>query len=110
MSKTTVTLNNKVSLSGNQGADDFISTLILKDMVAGDYFDAARDAPENASRAELEARVAAICADVPFAVIRRLSMPDYAKVSAWYDAQWHVSGSGGVKTNDPLPDGAKPAS
>ena len=105
MSKTSITLSKPVPASAVEGAPEF-KELVLQDMEAGHYFDGAREAPENASRAELEARVAAKCAGVDFSVIRRLSMPDYKKISDWYDSQWVVKGGGG----DPLPGGAKPTS
>lgn len=104
MSKFSITLSKPVPLTAAEDAAK-LASLHLADMTAGDYFDAAREAPENASSAELEARVAAKCADLGFDVIRRLSMPDYAKVSAWYDAQWGLKAAAG-----PLPDGAKPVS
>lgn len=104
MTKNTITLTKSV-LNGEAKVEG----IILNDMTAGDYFDAAREAPENASRAELEARVAAKCAGLPFAVIRQLSMVDYKKVSDWYDAQWAITGAAPVG-GDPLVDGAKPLS
>ena len=97
MGETSISLIKPFATTGGEAADK-ITSLILADMTAGDYFDAAREAPEGASKAELEARVCAKCASVSFDVIRRLSMPDYAKLSAWYDAQWGLKADGG-----PLP-------
>lgn len=86
-----------------------ITQLNLREMDAGDYFDAGAAIRENASRAELEAHVAAICADVPMAVIRKLRPADMIKVSAWYDSQWKDENAG--DGTDPLKAGAvKPLS
>jgi hypothetical protein len=99
MGEKIITLSRPVDLG--TGA---IPTLTLRDMDAGDYFDAAAELRPNASRAELEAQVAAICAGVPMAVVRKCRPADLAKVSKWYDEQWS---EGTTATGEPGADPLK---
>ncbi|MCQ4630949.1 phage tail assembly protein [Shinella sp. CPCC 100929] len=88
--------------------DQAFTSITLREMEAGDYFDAAAMIREGASRAELEAQVAAICADVPFALIRKLRPADIVKVSSWYDRQWQSDKASGDEgdVEDPSKAGA----
>jgi len=87
MSETVITLSRPIDFASGD-ASQKITSLTLREMEAGDYFDAAAQVRENASRAELEAQVAAICAGVSMSVMRKLKPVDVVKVSKWYDAQW----------------------
>ena len=104
MSTKTITFSRKVTYG-----DQEFTSITLREMEAGDYFDAGAQVSTNASRAELEARVAAICADVPFELIRKLRPADIIKVSNWYDEQWKgdaASGDGDGDVEDPSKAGA----
>lgn len=103
MTTKTITFSRPVTYG-----DQTFSSITLREMEAGDYFDAGAQVSNNASRAELEARVAAICADVPFELIRRLRPADIIKVSNWYDEQWkaETTGSGDDDIEDPSKAGA----
>ncbi|CAK7257559.1 MULTISPECIES: phage tail assembly protein [unclassified Shinella] len=103
MATETITFSRKVEYG-----DQTFTAITLREMEAGDYFDAAALVRENASRAELEAQVAAICADVPFALIRKLRPADIVKVSRWYDRQWEgeKSEGDGDDVEDPSTAGA----
>nr|WP_298095957.1 phage tail assembly protein [uncultured Shinella sp.] len=89
MTEVTIPLSRPIDFPSG---DTFqkITSLTLREMEAGDYFDASQQLRENASRAELEAGVAAICAGVTMSVMRKLKPVDIVKVSNWYDAQWKV--------------------
>lgn len=89
MSEVTITLSRPIDFTSGDHSQK-ITTLTLREMEAGDYFDASQKLRENASRAELEAQVAAICADVSMSAMRKLKPVDIIKVSNWYDAQWKV--------------------
>ncbi len=101
MSEKVITLSRPIDFPSGDTMQK-ISTLTLREMEAGDYFDAAAQIRENASRAELEAQVAAICAGVTMSVMRKLKPVDVVKVSAWYDDQWKVEGG----DEDPSKGGA----
>lgn len=104
MTTKTITFSRKITY-----ADQVHTSLTLREMEAGDYFDAGAQVGTNASRAELEARVAAICADVPFELIRKLRPADIVKISNWYDEQWKAeaaTGEGGDDIADPSKAGA----
>ena len=106
MSETVITLTRPINFASGDASQQ-LTTLTLREMDAGDFFDAARQLPAEASRAELEAQVAAICAGVTMSVMRKLKPVDIAKVSEWYDAQWAEEGS----DEDPSKGGAgKPSS
>jgi len=101
MSETVIPLSRPIDFSSGD-ASQKITSLTLREMEAGDYFDAAAQVRENASRAELEAQVAAICAGVSMSVMRKLKPVDVVKVSRWYDAQWATEDAG----EDPSKAGA----
>lgn len=89
MTEETITLSRPIDFSSGD-VNQKITSLALREMEAGDYFDASQQLRDNASRAELEAQVAAICAGVTMSVMRKLKPVDIVKVSKWYDAQWAV--------------------
>lgn len=102
MAEKIITLSRPIDLGTG-----VIPTLTMRDMDAGDYFDAAAALRPNASRAELEAQVAAICAGVAMAVIRKLRPVDLGKLSNWYDEQWSEGETAaGEPGEDPLKAGA----
>lgn len=104
MTTKTITFSRQISYG-----DQVFTSITLREMEAGDYFDAGAQVSTNASRAELEARVAAICADVPFELIRKLRPADIVKVSNWYDEQWKADaaiGEGDDEIEDPSRAGA----
>ncbi len=101
MSEIVIALSRPIDFSSGD-ITQMITSLTLREMEAGDYFDAAEKVRENASRAELEAQVAAICAGVTMSVMRKLKPVDLAKISRWYDAQWATETAG----EDPLKAGA----
>lgn len=106
MPAETITFSRPVTFG-----DQTFTSITLREMEAGDYFDAAAMIREGASRAELEAQVAALCADVPLALIRKLRPADIVKVSSWYDKQWQgdpapSKGEGDGAGEDPSEAGA----
>lgn len=109
--KTTIKLITPVDLRGENGKGAYVKNFDLRDMTAGDYIDASRMVPENASRMELEMQVAAICSDtVPMAVLRAMRPYDMAQISEWHDKQWSPpkedKGEGAEEDADPSKAGA----
>lgn len=84
---STITLKVPIDLRTN-GKGAYVEKLELRDMTAGDYLDASRLVPDNASRMELEMQIAANCSDVSMAVLRAMRPCDMAQISDWHDKQW----------------------
>ncbi|MCK9549641.1 phage tail assembly protein [Aquamicrobium sp.] len=70
------------------GSEQRWDTLTLRDIEAGDVCDAGRELPDNASQSEMQLRVAAKCADLPFAILRKLKPVDIIQVEDWWRKQW----------------------
>lgn len=70
------------------GSEQRWDTLTLRDIEAGDICDAGRELPDNASQQEMQLRVAAKCADLPFAILRKLKPVDIVQVETWWQRQW----------------------
>lgn len=87
------------------GSEQRWDGLSLRDIEAGDVCDAGRELPEGASQSELQLRVAAKCAELPFVVIRKLKPVDMVQVETWWREQW-----GGLEGMDAAEGDENPSS
>lgn len=72
------------------GTEQRWDTLTLRDIEAGDVCDAGREMPDNASQTEMQLRVAAKCADLPFVIVRKMKPVDIVQIETWWRKQWQV--------------------
>lgn len=90
------------------GGEQRWDSLSLRDIEAGDVCDAGREMPDNASQTEMQLRVAAKCADLPFVIIRKMKPVDIVQVEAWWRKQWlGAEPSPGGDTEDENPSKAE---
>lgn len=89
----TITLKRPIIMPASQpgGSEQRWDTLSLRDIEAGDICDAGREIPANASQSEMQLRVAAKCADLPFAILRKLKPVDMVQIESWWSGQWDSS-------------------
>lgn len=89
----TITLKRPITMPALQegGTGQRWDTLSLRDIEAGDICDAGREIPANASQSEMQLRVAAKCADLPFAILRKLKPVDMVQIESWWSGQWDSS-------------------
>ncbi|KQZ87188.1 hypothetical protein ASD64_07030 [Mesorhizobium sp. Root157] len=95
------------------GAEQRWDVLSLREIEAGDVCDAGRELPDNASQSEMQLRVAAKCADLPFVVLRKLKPVDIVQIETWWREEWSsVEAKPGTETeeNPSKAGGTKPQS
>ncbi len=108
----TITLKRPVTIPAAVagGLETRWDTLSLRDIEAGDVCDAGRELPDGASQTEMQLRVAAKCADLPFAIVRKLKPVDIVQVEGWWREQWAgAEGHGGEDGEDPSKAGGTKA-
>lgn len=89
---TAITLKRPIIMPAAQqgGTAQRWDSLSLRDIEAGDVCDAGREMPDNASQTEMQLRVAAKCADLPFVIIRKMKPIDIVQIETWWRKQWQV--------------------
>ena len=108
----TITLKRPITLPGENGNVQNWGSLSLRDIEAGDICDAGRELPDSASQTEMQLRVAAKCADLPWVIIRKMKPIDIVQVEAWWRKQWAgAEAKPGAEDEDPSKaGGTKPQS
>lgn len=109
-----ITLKRPIAMLPTQegGQAQRWDTIPLRDIEAGDICDAGREIPANASQSEMQLRVAAKCADLPFVILRKLKPVDMVQIEEWWSAQWAgaETKTGGEDENPLKAGGTQPQS